>query len=167
MSKEAFEKVESELSRLEQRRVSEQRIDELKREERRLAGEYEVLERQIYLCGEFTQHKVSMLTERINKRFELAGFKLFNVLVNGGIEECCEVSSEGVPWASLNTGAQVNIGLDIIRTLSAHFRIAPPIFIDHSESVTKLLATPGQQIRLIVSDAHKDLHVEHDAFDAL
>ena len=159
--------VEREVSRLEFRCTGEQRIEELKREERRLAGEYEVLERQIYLCGEFTQHKVSMLTERINKRFELAGFKLFNVLVNGGIEECCEVSSEGVPWASLNTGAQVNIGLDIIRTLSAHFRIAPPIFIDHSESVTKLLATPGQQIRLIVSGAQKHLHVEHDTFDAL
>lgn len=152
--------LESELSRVQQRRAGEERIQELKREERRLAGEYEDLERQLYLCDEFTRRKVSMLTERINNRFELARFKLFNVLVNGGIEECCEVRYDGVPWASLNTGAQVNVGLDIIRTLSEHFRVAPPIFIDHSESVSQLLTTPGQQIRLIVSEADKALRVE-------
>lgn len=151
---------EGDLSRLAQRNASEQRIEELKREERRLAGEYEELERQLYLCDEFTRRKVSMLTGRINNRFELARFKLFNVLVNGGVEECCEVSFEGVPWASLNSGAQINIGLDAIRTLSLHYEIAPPIFIDHSESITKLLPTPGQQIRLIVSEADKTLRIE-------
>ena len=151
---------EGDLSRLAQRNASEQRIEELKREERRLAGEYEELERQLYLCDEFTRRKVSMLTGRINNRFELARFKLFNVLVNGGVEECCEVSFEGVPWASLNSGAQINIGLDAIRTLSRHYEIAPPIFIDHSESITQLLPTPGQQIRLIVSEADKTLRIE-------
>jgi len=101
-----------------------------------------------------------MLTDRINSRFELARFKLFDIQVNGAIAECCEVTYEGVPWTSLNTGAQVNIGLDMIRTFSAHYGTAPPIFIDHSESVTQLLETPGQQIRLIVSDAYQELHVE-------
>jgi len=147
-------------SREEQRRLGLERIADLKRQERRLAGEFEDLERQLYLCDEFTRRKVSMLTDRINSRFELARFKLFNVLVNGGIEECCEVSFEGVPWSSLNTGGQVNVGLDVIRTLSEHYGIAPPIFIDHSESVTRLIETPGQQIQLIVSEPDKKLRME-------
>lgn len=152
--------LEAELSRVEQRRAGEERIEELKREERQLAAEYEELELQIHLIDEFTRRKVSMLTDRINSQFELARFKLFDIQVNGGIVETCEVTYDGVPWPSLNTGAQVNIGLDMIRTFSAHYGIAPPIFIDHSESVIKLLETPGQQIRLIVSDAYKGLHVE-------
>lgn len=152
--------VEHALSKIEQRRLGEARIESLKGDERRLAGEFEGLERQLYLLDEFTRRKVSLLTERINSRFELARFKLFNILVNGGLEECCEVTHEGVPWPSLNTGAQVNIGLDVIRTLSQHYGIAPPIFIDHSESVTRLLDTPGQQIRLQVSASDKELRVE-------
>ncbi len=38
--------------------------------------------------------------------------------------------------------------------------VAPPIFIDHAESVTKLIDTPGQQIRLTVSEGQKVLRVE-------
>jgi len=152
--------VETKLSRIEQRRSSEKRIGELRSQERLLASEYEELERGLYLCEEFTRRKVSMLTERINGRFELARFKLFDIQVNGAMADACDVAFDGVPWPSLNTGAQINIGLDIIRTLSEHHGIAPPIFVDHSESVTKLLDTPGQQIRLIVSENHKSLHVE-------
>ena len=152
--------VERALSKIEQRRLGERRIEKLKADERKLASEFEGLERELYLLDEFTRRKVSLLTERINSSFALARFKLFNILVNGGLEECCEVTHEGVPWPSLNTGAQVNIGLDAIRTLSQHYGIAPPIFIDHSESVTKLLDTPGQQIRLIVKEGQKVLRVE-------
>lgn len=151
---------ESELSYIEQRRAGERRIEQLKSEQLRLAAEYEELERQLYLCEEFTRRKVSMLTDRINGRFELARFKLFDIQVNGAIAECCEVIYEGVPWSSLNTGAQVNIGLDMIKTFSEHYGIAPPIFVDHSESVTRLLDTPGQQIRLIVSEDYQTLHIE-------
>jgi DNA repair exonuclease SbcCD ATPase subunit len=151
---------EAAIAKIHQRRDGEKRIAELKNQERRLAGEFEDLERQLYLCDEFTRRKVSMLTDRINSRFELARFKLFNELINGGIEECCEVSFQGVPWSSLNTGAQVNIGLDIITTLSEHYGIAPPIFIDHAESVTKLIETPGQQIQLMVSESEKTLRME-------
>jgi DNA repair exonuclease SbcCD ATPase subunit len=140
---------EAAMSTAEQRRAGLDRIEQLKRQERRL-----------YLCDEFTRCKVSMLTDRINSRFELARFKLFNVLVNGGIEECCEITYQGVPWSSLNTGAQVNIGLDVIRTLSEHYGVTPPIFVDHSESVTKLLSTPGQQIQLVVSESDKTLRME-------
>lgn len=154
--------VELPLSKIEHRRLGEKRIERLGQEERRLAAEFEGLERQLYLLDEFTRQKVSLLTERINSRFELARFKLFNVLVNGGLEECCEVTHEGVPWPSLNTGAQINTGLDVIRTLSRHYGMAPPIFIDHSESVTTLLETPGQQIRLVVSESDKTLRVEEE-----
>jgi len=54
----------------------------------------------------------------------------------------------------------LNIGLDIINTLAEHFGFAPVVFIDNAESVTDILQTKGQQIRLIVSAADKKLRIE-------
>ena len=81
----------------------------------------------------------------------MARFKLFNVLVNGGIEECCETTFNGVPYGNLNNGARLNIGLDVINTLAEHYDFAPPVWLDNAESVVNILSTKGQQIRLIVS----------------
>ncbi|ANW97700.1 hypothetical protein CSTERTH_00960 [Thermoclostridium stercorarium subsp. thermolacticum DSM 2910] len=147
-------------ARLQAREAGMRRIEELKEQERKLAAEYEELEQQLYLTEEFVRTKVRMLEDKINSKFKLARFKLFNTLVNGGIEECCETTFQGVPYSNLNNGARLNIGLDIINTLAEHFGFAPVVFIDNAESVTNILPTKGQQIRLIVSANDKKLRVE-------
>jgi DNA repair exonuclease SbcCD ATPase subunit len=139
----------------------EKRIEELKAQEKKLAAEYERLEGELYLTEEFIRQKVSLLEERINSKFEMARFKLFNVLVNGAVEECCETTYGGVPFGSLNNGARINVGLDIIRTLAKHYNFYPPIFIDNREAVTSLIDMGDQQvISLIVSEKDKELRVE-------
>ena len=101
------------------------------------------------------------MEERINSRFEYARFRLFNVLVTGAVEECCDTTYGGVPYGSgLNKGARINVGLDIINTLSGHYSFAPPVWIDNAEAVVELLPTRGQMIRLVVSSADKKLRVE-------
>ena len=105
-----------------------------------------------------------MLDEKINARFKHARFKLFNELVNGGVEECCETLFDGVPYSTaLNNGSRINVGLDIINTLSEHYGFTAPIFIDNAEAVTELIETRGQMIRLVVSEADKKLRVETKA----
>ena len=156
----AITALEQAMARVEARKNGLKRIEELKAEERQLAAEYEELESQLYLTEEFIRAKVRMLEEKINNKFEMARFKLFNVLVNGGIEECCETMYDGVPYSNLNNGARLNIGLDIINTLAEHYGFAPPIWLDNAESVTDILQTKGQQIRLVVSEKDKKLRVE-------
>jgi len=152
---------ESAIAKIEQREAGLQRIEELKSEERTLAKEFERLEGELYLTEQFVRAKVNLLEDRINSRFELARFKLFNQLVNGGVEEVCETIYLGVPYSSaLNNSARINIGLDIINTLSEHFQFDAPIWIDNAEAVTQLLQTKGQQIRLYVSEADKVLRIE-------
>ncbi len=151
---------ESAISKLEQRQKAEKRIEELEAEQKALAGEYEEMERQLYLCDEFTRRKVSMLEKQINSEFGLAEFKLFRVLVNGGLEECCETTFEGVPWSDLNNGARINVGLDIIDTLSRHHGFRAPIWIDNAEAVTHITSTQAQQIHLVVSESDEALRVE-------
>ena len=156
---------EQALGRIEQRAVGEARMAELAEEEQRLAVEFEKLERHLHLADEFIRVKVAMLTDRINAHFQLAQFKLFNPLIVGGLEECCEVSCPGpngalVPYRDLNDGAKVQVGLDVIRTLQVHFDFAPPVWIDHAESVTSLPDMDCQLIRLFVSEEDKALRVE-------
>ena len=153
----------AELAKFDARAEGEARVEELKSQERDLAVEYEQLERELHLCDKFTRAKVRLLDEKINSRFKLARFKLFNVLVNGGIEECCETLYNGVPWSTgLNNGAQINVGIDIINTLSEHYQFTAPIFADNAESVTRIISTPAQLIRLVVSEKDKTLLVECD-----
>ena len=152
---------ESTTAQVMQREGGLQRIEELKSEERTLAEEFERLEGELYLTEQFVRVKVSLLEDRINKRFAMARFKLFDQLVNGGIEEVCETIYLGVPYSSaLNNSARINIGLDIINTFSEHYQFVAPIWIDNAEAVTQLLQTTGQQIRLYVSEGDKVLRIE-------
>jgi DNA repair exonuclease SbcCD ATPase subunit len=148
-------------AKVKMRKDIEKRIEDLKAQERELAAEYERLEGELYLTEEFIRQKVSLLEERINSKFEMARFKLFNVLVNGAVEECCETTYGGVPFGSLNNGARINVGLDIIRTLAKHYNFYPPIFIDNREAVTSLIDMGDQQVvSLVVSEQDKELRVE-------
>ena len=141
----------------------QERIKELSAQERELAGEYERLEKALNLCDEFTRAKVKMLDEKINSRFKLARFKMFDVQVNGGIEECCETMHGGVPWSTgLNNGAQINVGIDIINTLAEHYGFTAPIIVDNAESVTEIIPTPAQLVRLVVSEPDKKLRIEYE-----
>ena len=157
---DGIKSLEQAAARMEARKNGLKRIEELKADERRLAAEFEDLEQQLYLTEEFIRAKVQMLEGKINSKFRMARFKLFEVQVNGALAECCETTYNGVPYSNLNNGAKVQIGLDIINTLSEHYGFAPVVFIDNAESVTNILPTKGQQIRLIVSAADKKLRIE-------
>jgi DNA repair exonuclease SbcCD ATPase subunit len=160
VTSEDIEALEKTAAKLEAYYKGLGRIDELAAEERKLAAEYEELERQIYLTEEFIRTKVKLLEGKINSKFRMARFKLFDVQVNGAISETCETTFNGVPYSNLNNGARLNIGLDIINTLAEHYGFAPPVWLDNAESVTDILPTKGQQIRLIVSAADKKLRIE-------
>lgn len=161
--KQKREKLESDLAKLSLVKQSEERIRELEEQERKLAAEYEKLEHQHYLIEEFTRTKVNLLEQKINNKFKYARFKLFETQINGGIQEVCETLYEGVPYSSLNSAARINIGLDIIDTLSEHFGFRAPIFVDNAESVTKLIDIDSQIISLVVSEKDKKLRVEVDS----
>jgi hypothetical protein len=147
--------------RFTRREYGEKRVKDLKAEEKKLAGEFEELEKMLYLIETFIKQKVALLTGRINSKFAVVSFKLFNQLVNGGIEECCVFTVNGIPYdGGLNAAARTQGGLDIIRTLQEHYGIAPTIFIDNRESVSEIPALDCQVVNLIVSPQDKALRIE-------
>ena len=134
------------------------RVEQLKTDEKRLAGLNEQLERTIYLCDQFVRAKVRLLTDHINSRFNLTTFRLFREQINGGLQECCDVlwrESGALP----SHGQSIQIGLDIIATLSDHIGFYPPVVIDNAESLTSFPDIKGQKIKLVVSSEDKELRV--------
>lgn len=158
---DAITALEKAAARLEARKNGLKRIEELKAEERALAAEYERLEGELYLCDQFIRTKVNLLEDKINSKFKLARFKMFEIQVNGGVnDQLCETTYNGVPYSGgLNNAAKINVGLDIINTLSEHYGFEAPIFVDNAEAVTQLIETKGQQIRLVVSEPDKSLRI--------
>ena len=137
---------------------TQERIKELSDQEKTLSAEYERIEYELNLLDRFTVAKVNLLESSINGRFRLARFKLFKEQINGGIEECCEILCGGVPFGrGLNTGACINVGLDIINILAAHHGVSVPVFVDNAEAVTSLIETESQLIRLVVDPEAKTL----------
>lgn len=151
------------LSYKEQNAALKARIVELQVKEKTLAQQIADLEKQEFLCEDFIRAKVELLESSINSKFKYVKFRFFKQQVNGGIDEDCEPLVNGVPFnTNLNSAAKVNAGLDIINTLSQHYGINAPIFVDNKESVTKLIDTDSQLINLVVSENDKKLRVESE-----
>lgn len=138
------------------------RIKELQQEAQNAAECLESIEKMLYMVEEFTRHKTHFVEEGINNLFRIAQFRLFREQANGGIEERCDVVCNGVPYIGLNNGAKINAGIDIINTLSRHFGVAVPLFVDNAESVTNLEYAATQTIRLVVSSSDKKLRCEYE-----
>ncbi|HBE8785660.1 TPA: AAA family ATPase [Clostridioides difficile] len=128
------------------------RKEQLLNKEKELGIELAHQEKILNLCEMFIKTKVSLLESNISSKFKNVTFKLFKEQINGGIEETCEALVDGVPFSNVNTAGQINGGLDIINTLSNHFGVKMPIFIDNRESVNDLIDIDSQVINLVVSN---------------
>ena len=136
------------------------RIFELENQQEKLVVEKNALDEASFLMDEFIKAKVDMLEESINARFKLARFKMFNVMLNGNVEECCETTYKGVPYRSMNNAARINVGLDIINALTSYYKVNAPVFIDNAEAVTEFVPVNSQTIKLIVDESKPQLTVE-------
>ena len=132
---------------------------ELEAEQKKAAEALEELDHLLHLCDEFTRCKVKLIDDTVSSCFRQVRFKLFHEQVNGGLAECCEVTVNGVPYASLNNGAKINAGIDIVRTLSEYYSVKVPLFIDNAESVTEIMDAGTQVICLSVSEQDKELRL--------
>ncbi len=137
------------------------RIADLQAEQRTAAAEMEQMDRMIAMCEEFTRYRVQAITESVNSKFRLTRWRLFTEQVNGGLADCCEpMDMNGSTFEGTNNAMKINIGVDIIDTLSTHFGRRVPLFVDNAESVTHLQPIGSQVVRLVVSEQDKELRIE-------
>lgn len=150
------------ISRFQLAEDQQKRIEELEARQAQLAEDYDCYEYELSLCEKFIVEKVSRITEKINNRFKTVNFELFEKqITNDAIVECCNVlvpnEKSMVPYKMANNASRINAGIEIIDTLSEHFNIRMPIFVDNAESVTRITSTDNQLIRLVVDEDYKNL----------
>ena len=156
-----LERLGGELAKKTALEYANKRMEELRAQAAAASDELNQLDGMLFLCDEFVRYKVKFIEESINRRFSLVRFRLFKEQINGGLEDCCDVTVNGIPYATgLNSGAKVNAGIDIINTLSRHYGAQVPLFVDNAESVTQLAQADTQVIRLVVSESDKELRCE-------
>lgn len=139
------------------------RIIELEARQKELAVQAEKLESEQSLLKEFYRRKIALQTARIKDYFAVAGFKMYENQINGGIKDCCIVTGEdGVEFdVSMNTGQRTAVGLDIIKTLSRYYNLYLPVLIDDANLITRYPEMENQVIKAVVlKDAKLQLHRE-------
>ena len=141
---------------------SKQRIKELREDARNAAAALDTIDQMLYLMDEYSRYKTRFVEDSINGLFRIARFRLFREQANGGVEDRCDVVHDGVPYIGVNNGMKINLGIDIINTLSRAYGVSVPLFIDNAESVTRLESCASQVIRLVVSENDKELRVNYE-----
>ena len=119
------------------------------------------MDQALYLTDLFIKTKVKMLTEKINSHFKLCNFKLFDEQINGGLNEVCEITVDGVSYSNLNTASKINAGLDCINTISEFAQCRFPVFLDNAECINKPLEIQSQLISLFVTEHDNKLRIEN------
>ena len=141
---------------------SKQRVAELREDAKNTAACLEGIEKMLYLIDEYSRYKTRFVEDSINGLFRIARFRLFREQANGGIEDRCDVVYDGIPYISVNNGMKINLGIDIINTLSTAYGVRVPLFVDNAESVTNLEKCGSQIVRLVVSENDKELRVNYE-----
>lgn len=155
-----LESINSELSKKGLNAELDKKIAKYMEDEKELSKEFEEKQRDLYLCEEYIKTYTELVSDKINNLFNYVEFKLFDIQINGGIQETAEATYKGVPYGSLNSAAKINAGLDVIKSLSEHYEKQIPVFVDNAESINDVADTNSQLITLSVNKL-KNLKIEN------
>lgn len=141
----------------------DEKIASLNDDRRKYQQEKANCEKVLYQLDLVKQKKNEMLTDEVNKHFDLVGWKLFEFQKNGEIKECCKPLIDGKDFTcEVNNGLQILAKIDILNGLQKFYKQQLPIFVDNFESVSEVtenrIKTKSQLITMAVTE-DKELKV--------
>lgn len=153
--------IEKKIALAEKNTEIDDRIEELKAEQKDVAQKVADQEKMLYLLEEFIRYKMDKVSTDINKQFDGINFKLFENQLNGGLKETCELTVNGVPYGSLNNGHRIIAGLQIIKALQVLYGVSMPVFVDNAESINDFnLPTMDCQVICMKVTEDREVKVE-------
>ncbi len=145
----------TQLADFDQMQKNEKRITELAKREKELSQQIAGIDRMLDMIGEYNAAESKAIESAVNGRFKYVEFKLFDIILNGSVNECCEAMLNGVPYTDMSYGQRIIVGIDIINILSEHYGYSVPLVIDNAESLTLPIEAEGQTIRLVATKSKK------------
>jgi DNA repair exonuclease SbcCD ATPase subunit len=156
---EQIKEVEASLAKLAYIAGINTRIAELAENKRALAQQIASLERVAFQIDAYEKAHIELVESRVNAKFAIVKWKMFDEQINGGLAPTCEATVNGTPYNDLNTAMKINAGLDVINALNYHFGMFTPVFIDARESIVEIIETDCQVISLQVDKSFSELTV--------
>jgi DNA repair exonuclease SbcCD ATPase subunit len=156
---EQIKEVEASLAKLSHIADINIRIAELSENKRALAQQIASLERVAFQIDAYEKAHIELVESRVNAKFAIVKWKMFDEQINGGLAPTCEATVNGTPYNDLNTAMKINAGLDVINALNYHFGMFAPVFIDARESIVEIIETECQVISLQVDKSFSELTV--------
>lgn len=146
--------IDHELARISASDAARERIVELREQQKDVAQKVADCEHMIYLIEQFTKRKLDDISGRINSHFNGVTWKLFDVQVNGGIKETCEMAVNGVKYSDLNSSDRIIAGLNVISALQELYGARAFVFVDNAETINdfRIPKMKNQMILLKVTD---------------
>lgn len=127
-------------------------IAKLEEQGKQLAQQIADLEKKEFVAQSFTKKKIAECEKRIDNKFTLVHWQLFDQTQDGNEFECCVPIIAGTPYGVANKTKQFNAGLDIINALCKFNNVSAPIFVDNAESYNHFIDTPSQMVYLRVTN---------------
>ena len=152
-------KLDKALAQSDQMEKNAARIKELETREKEIAQNIADIEKQLDEIGQYKAAESKAVEESVNSKFKYVKFKLFNIILNGSVEDCCEAMLNGVPYSDISYGQKIIVGVDIINVLSEHYQLSIPLFLDNAEHLTLPIEFKGQLIRLFAIEGQSSLTV--------
>lgn len=155
-----IEVVNRSLAQADRNKKDVERVKELSEQEKDLSKRIALVDQQIDDIGKYQKAESELIEGAVNHLFRYVRFKLFNYLLNGSIEPCCEAMLDGVPYSDCSYGQKIRMGMDINNILSKHYDLSVPMFLDNSESLTYPIETGAQVICLCADSNVTELTTE-------
>lgn len=156
---ESIDKVKEELALKTVIEKSKETIEELKAEMVEVTQSLANCEQLESAIDKFNKAKMDMLSERINGKFKVVKWKLFELQKNQKYAEVCVCMINGSCYGENTTSAteRMMAGMDIINTLQDIYEVKAPIFLDDADLYNdwNIPAMDCQLIKLCVSEDEK------------
>ena len=164
MNKAMLNQVIAELGYLSHNAEIDKRVETLREERKNAEIKRANAEKILDQIDTFKRIKNEMLTEEINKHFNIVKFKLFDYLKNGNYAEVVEILIDDKPMTSCANGSLIQLAkLDCLAGLQRFFNQFVSVFLEDAALITsntaKRLNLDAQLVQLIAKDGIKDLEV--------
>lgn len=154
--------VEKQISKSQINVQIDERIEELRKEQREIAQKIADVEKEYDLLKRFDRRKAEILENDVNAYFDYVQVRMSELQVNGDLKEVCTLVVGGESYdRNLNHGDKILAEMDICRAFQKKYGVCLPIILDDCESVDSWRVPQVEnQLILIMRSDDKELKVE-------
>ena len=144
-----IEAIDRKLAQVESNNRIEERIGQLKEEQKVVGHNVLKQERMIALLEDYSKAKIALLEDSVNQYFSLIKWRFFSELINGGYTEVCKLLVSGIDYeVSLNKSDKILCQVDLVNGFMKANGVSLPVMFDDAESIDsdRLPEIDGQMI---------------------